>query len=63
MREKEQIKYWAVVEYTPAHPKGDWRRIVVVRDNREDAQRILKVLEETDINFEVYAIEGLGEEK
>ena len=48
------IRY-AVYELTPA-PWGDNYRFIAMRDTREDAEKIWKVLEETDENFGVYKI-------
>lgn len=59
MIEKETINLWAVVQYT-FDPKGDERRVIIVRETYQDAHKILTLLEQTDINFDVYAIEGVG---
>lgn len=48
-------KVYVILEVTPALPK-DNERLVVVRDSLEDINKILKILEETNINFDYYII-------
>ena len=46
-----------VCEMTPGPESGiDCVRFLDYRDNLEDAQKIINVLNETDINFSVYVI-------
>ena len=53
-KQKKQFIY-AVCEVTPS-PIGDTIRILVFREAKEDAERILKVLNETDYDFSLYKI-------
>ncbi len=46
---------YAIYELTPA-PWGDDYRFIVLRDRREDAEKVLSILNETDISFSVYRI-------
>jgi len=54
--EKVKIQYYAVVELTPSPFGGDDYRVLVIRDNKEDAMKILKVLKETDIDYTLYKL-------
>lgn len=46
---------YAIYELTPA-PWGDDYRFICIRDRLEDAEKILKVLNETDISWSCYKI-------
>ena len=46
---------FAIYELTPA-PWGDDYRFIVIRDTKEDAEKILAILYSTDISFSVYKI-------
>ena len=50
------MKYYVIYDITPAED-GDDKRMVCIRDTREDAQTVLKALEETNVNFSYYKIE------
>ncbi len=49
------MKGYAIYELTPA-PWGDDYRFICIRDNKEDAQKILDILYMTDYNFSFYEI-------
>jgi hypothetical protein len=53
-----QINYWGIFEYTPSSD-GDNKRPLIIREKREDCQRILNEIEKSNIHFEVYKIEGI----
>lgn len=46
---------YAIYELTPA-PWGDNYRFICIRDTKELAEEVMKVLYETDYNFSVYKI-------
>lgn len=54
----QKIRGWGIFEYEPSEG-GEVKRCIIVRDTHEDALRVLKTLQETNINFEVMQIEGL----
>ena len=55
-----EVIYWEVYEQYPG-PKGDVIRSICVRDRKEDADRILNVLEATDISWSCYGIRKIVE--
>jgi len=50
------MKYYVIYELTPGSNE-DAKRIVCVRDKREDAQVVLDALHKTNYNFDFYKIE------
>ena len=51
-------KLYAIYEIIPA-PGGDNERLIVIRDTKEFIEKVFKVLEETNINFDYYKIKEL----
>lgn len=49
------MRGFAIYELTPA-PWGNDYRFICIRDRKEEADKILKVLYETDVSFSVYKI-------
>lgn len=56
------MKGYAIYELTPA-PWGDDYRFICIRDNREDAQKVLDALYVTDYSFNCYEIVPYNLEK
>lgn len=54
---ENQIQYWVLYEYS-CDGKTDIKRPLIIRERRDDLQRILNAIQESNINFEGYQIEG-----
>lgn len=52
------IKYWAIFEYAP-FAGGERKRCILLRERQSECQEILTAIEKSNINFEVYRIEGI----
>jgi hypothetical protein len=52
------IKYWGIFEYAP-FAGGERKRCLIIRERQSECQEILNSIEKSNINFEVYKIEGL----
>jgi hypothetical protein len=52
------IRYWGIFEYAP-FAGGERKRCLVIRERQSECQEILNALEKSNINFEVYRIEGI----
>jgi hypothetical protein len=53
-----KFNYWGIFEYSPASG-CELKRCLLIREKREDCQKILNEIEKSNINFEVYQIEGI----
>ena len=53
-----QIKYWCLFEYC-YDGNTDAKRHIIIRENRDECQIILDAINKSNINFEVYQIEGI----
>ena len=51
-------KLFAIYELVPSL-EGDDKRLLVIRERREDCEEIKRVLEKSNINFDYYVIEEL----
>lgn len=49
------MRGYVIYELTPA-PWGDDYRFICMRERKEEAEKVLKVLYETDVSFSVYKI-------
>lgn len=53
-----KIKYWGIFQYTPG-PDGDEKKCVIIREREADCREILRSIQLSNIDFEVYQIEGI----
>ena len=53
-----EIKYWGIFEYCPG-PNGEEKKCVILRERQSECQEILNAIQKSNINFEVYQIEGI----
>lgn len=60
--DRVQPRYFEVYEQIPING-GDYRRSIVIRDRREDAEEILAVLEKSNILWERYGIREIDGSK
>lgn len=58
MKHIKRIKYWALYEYYPGK-KGQYKRLIVIRETESDLRIIKEALEKSNIHFEDYQIEGI----
>ena len=54
-------KLFAVYELVPDKKRYD-KRLMIIRERKEDCEEILKCIEKSNINFDYYVIEELKEQ-